>query len=725
VFTVEMPTACLLLRQAHSLNRIPAAAVLGEGMVESERVQAEPIEVSSILLVDDQPANLFSLRAVLDSPSYRVVEASSGLAALKLLLEQDFAVVLLDVHMPGMDGFEVAALAKRRPRSRHTPIIFVTAMDRDERKVNRGYEVGAIDFLHKPLEPDQVRAKVAGLVALYRRNESMKREAERLRQNDQRALDDRLAALDAVRERRYRNLAEAIPPMVWTSHADGSIDFCNSRWFDYTALNFDLARGWGWLAVLHPEDMAICSQGWRNAIASGEPYEVECRLRNATTGDYRWHLARALPERDEAGNILAWIGTFTDINDLKRSQAAEAQARSEAEAANHRLRFLARASRTLATSLDANLTLQSLAEMLVPALADLCTVDLVDEQGVLRRAATAPQQGALPGSELPQRALQEKPRIFPSVKTVVVEPGTLSDEHPAELRALGVRAYVRVPLRGRERLLGELTLASLGSGRRFLAADLELIEELAARAALALDNARLYERERKAVRDREEFLSIAAHELRTPLTALLLRVQAMGRLTREQLAGDQNTMAELSKRAAAQGYRMSALIDGLLDASRLSAGQLQLEREEVDLTKLVRDAAEVFLPELQRTTSVLSLEAEEPVVGSFDPMRLEQVVVNLLSNAAKYGGGKPIEVTVRRQEQRAVLTVRDQGIGIAPPDLERVFAPFHRTAAARAFPGVGLGLHVSRQLVEAHGGTVTAQSQVGQGTTFIVELPLS
>jgi PAS domain S-box-containing protein len=690
-------------------------------------------ETVQILIVDDLPANLLSLRAVLESPTVRVVEARSGIEALKLLLEQDFAVVLLDVHMPGMDGFEVASLLKRRPRSRHTPIIFITALDRDETKVARGYEVGAIDFLHKPVDPTRVRAKVAGLVNLYQRNQAIKREAEVLRENDLRALDDRLAAMDAVRERRYRNLAEAIPPMVWTSHADGSIDYCNQRWFDFTGVDFDLARGWGWLAVLHPDDAAAVTQGWKDAIRNDTTYEVECRLRNATTGTYRWHLARALPERDEKGHTTAWIGTFTDIQDLKSAQA-------EAEAAHHRIAFLSRASETLATSLNYEVTLHKVAVLAVPRLADWCVVDVVDAEGVAQQMAAAhvdPKKAEL-AAQLQHRHRPRpdhpnglgwvlrtgKSEIYPDVDDDHWVSRELGAEHPEILRALGARSYMLVPLNARGQTLGAITFVLSDDRRRYGSEDLSLAEELGQRAALAVDNARLYGNEQLAVRAREEFLTVAAHELRTPLTSLTLRLQTLQRRLQQTEVGRE--LAALADKALSQSSRMGTLIDDLLDLPRLVSGRVTLERSKVDLGALVQMVADGLRPELERSGSTLEVNVAQPVVGELDPRRVEQIVVNLLSNAAKFGAGKPVTITVSsRPEGIAVIQVHDRGIGISPPDLERIFGPFERAVTQRQFAGVGLGLHIARQLTDAHGGRIRVTSAPGQGTTFTVELPTS
>jgi signal transduction histidine kinase len=240
-----------------------------------------------------------------------------------------------------------------------------------------------------------------------------------------------------------------------------------------------------------------------------------------------------------------------------------------------------------------------------------------------------------------------------------------------------------------------------------------------------VDNARLYRDAQRAVRLRDEFLSIASHELKTPLTPLVLKLRV---LTREiearcepALAGRLRGHLEVSRR---QVKRLSELVDGLLDVSYLSAGRLRIAREVVDLCALVREVAARFQEEAKRSGSPLRWEADGPVVGQWDRQRLEQVVSNLLSNALKYGGGHPVSIRVEDTGEWARLVVRDEGIGIEPDVLPRIFHKFERGVSERHYGGLGLGLYVTQQVLQAMGGTISAESTPGQGATFTVELPL-
>jgi signal transduction histidine kinase len=254
--------------------------------------------------------------------------------------------------------------------------------------------------------------------------------------------------------------------------------------------------------------------------------------------------------------------------------------------------------------------------------------------------------------------------------------------------------------------------------------DLTLVEELAQHAALAVDNARLYHEAREAVKARDAFLTMAAHELRTPLASLALHAELLARWARRSPPPSPADMTARAEKIIGQTRRLDRLVDQLLDVSRISAGRLELEPEEVALDTIVEDVVSRFEEELSRVGSTLRVEsAGPPVAGRWDPMRIDQVVTNLVGNAIKYGGGRPICVRVELSGDRASLAVRDQGIGIAPDQQRRLFQRFARAAGRGAPGGIGLGLWISRQLVDAHGGSIRVESALGEGSSFIVELP--
>ena len=217
----------------------------------------------------------------------------------------------------------------------------------------------------------------------------------------------------------------------------------------------------------------------------------------------------------------------------------------------------------------------------------------------------------------------------------------------------------------------------------------------------------------EAVRLRDEFLSIAAHELRTPLTALLLQLQSM----------EKAKPGRGSPPALRSARRLASLVEMLLDVSRIATGRLELSRQDVDLVQLARDAIDRYADEGNRAGTRVVLEGEPSVHGSWDPLRLDQVFANLLGNALKYAAGSTVTVRVSSREDEATIEVADRGPGIAAEDVARVFDRFERAAPARHYGGLGLGLYIARQVVEAHGGTIEVHDTPGGGATFSVVLP--
>jgi signal transduction histidine kinase len=298
-------------------------------------------------------------------------------------------------------------------------------------------------------------------------------------------------------------------------------------------------------------------------------------------------------------------------------------------------------------------------------------------------------------------------------------------EHLAVMRDLAFRSMVTVPLRHGERTLGALTLFYADSGRRHAEHDVALIEELARRAAMAVENARLYGEAQVAIRARDEFLSIASHELRNPVAGMkgaaqmLRRADERGQLDRERL----NRYVGIIELTA---NRLATLTEDLLDVSRLQQGVLPLRPQETDVAALVRSV----LGRLQEQSTVHRLVPEfeySPCPLVIDPDRIEQVIDNLVGNAIKYApDGGDIQVTLVPEDEGILLSVRDSGIGVPDGVLERIFEPFGRApnAVGRNIEGLGLGLYICRQIAEQHGGRLWAESAgEGKGTTMRLWLP--
>lgn len=284
-----------------------------------------------------------------------------------------------------------------------------------------------------------------------------------------------------------------------------------------------------------------------------------------------------------------------------------------------------------------------------------------------------------------------------------------------------VRSLTIVPIRPEAPLgaLGAYWATPHGADAREIA----LLEALAGATAVAMANAALYHEAQEAVQVRDRFLAMAAHELRTPLASLLLQVQRLGCKASGEQALDPAPLRTQCTVIERQVHRMEALVNTLLDVSNIVRGPLYLCREPVELGALVRERIADAVRLNARISPVITLTATRPVQGSWDRLRIDTVVSNLLGNAIKYGAGQPIEVTVEAAGEAARLEVTDHGIGIDPRDQERIFQQFERAVSGQHYGGLGLGLWLAHRIVVAHGGSITVTSEPGQGARFVVLLP--
>jgi signal transduction histidine kinase/PAS domain-containing protein len=382
-----------------------------------------------------------------------------------------------------------------------------------------------------------------------------------------------------------------------------------------------------------------------------------------------------------AGDVVGRVWSFRDV--------------TERESLLRRATFLADATRLL-SSLDVRTALTSVAHLAVPYLGELCAVDLIHE-GSPERVVVAGGGDSGRAPELRAGALGGHSIIYTA----------------------GSRSHLAIPLMCRDEPVGALTFVAPLS-RQYTKADLDLPEELGRRIALSIDNARLYEGARRAITGRDEFLSIAAHEIRGPLASMHLAVQGLMRGSLPPAS--MRTALEVLQR---EDRRLGRFVDELLDLGRIRSGQLSFELEEVDLGTVVRDVVSRLSGELAQARSAVTVKTEGAMTGEWDHFRVEQVVTNLLSNAMKYGEGKPIDISAVRSGDRAILKVVDHGIGIEPTMLGKIFDPFQRVVDARNYGGLGLGLHIAKTIIDGLAGTITVDSRLGAGSTFTVELPVS
>ncbi|AKQ70598.1 Sensory box histidine kinase [Myxococcus hansupus] len=464
----------------------------------------------------------------------------------------------------------------------------------------------------------------------------------------------------------------------------------------------------------------------REVMHTGVPV-VDQLLTDAGDGERRHFRVTHFPV--VAGDTRVGVGTtVTEVTEQKVEE--------------ERLRFLAEATARLSHSLDWRTTLRTAAQLLVGGkLADYCTVDVLADDGrglerVEALASDAATQQLLhdalrfpppPGSRSPIRHVLEtgRPMLAAHIDPAWRDALSLSPEHRKLMEALGGHSAMFVPLVARGRCLGVLSVVSQDPNRRYQDRDLDFLEDLASRTALAVDNAWLYREASRAVAARDEFVAIATHELRTPLSALQLQLASLLRAVDKGLPMPPERLHQGLASTQRQAERLSHLVTHLFEVARISTGRLDVEREDVDLSALVHRLVARMEEALVAAGCAPVTHANTPVIAHVDRLRVEQVLMNLLSNAMKYAPGQPVELSVDVEAGAALVVVRDWGPGIPAGAAPRIFERFERATGEHARASLGLGLYISRQIARAHGGDLTVETpSLGPGARFVLRLPL-
>jgi PAS domain S-box-containing protein len=532
-------------------------------------------------------------------------------------------------------------------------------------------------------------------------------------------------------EERYRSLVSVITDVPWTSDPEGAFDTPQLPWEKYTGQRWEQHRGFGWTQAFHPEDRGRIQAAWQQARESRAVYETQGRMWNARLRQYCYFVARATPLLRPDGSVREWVGAYTDVEQRKQ---AENTLRLTQEQLSTDLAAMTRLQ-DLSTQLVQGQDLLSLLREILAAAASFSLTDkgniqfydpatgclrIVVHQGLGKRLL---EHFANDGcSATCGAAAHRGERVI--VEDVAAEPslrGTLDLEIILED---GIRAIQSTPLVSRDgRLLGMLS-SHFRVVRRPSESELRYLDLLARMAADVIERSHDEDALREADRHKDEFLATLAHELRNPLAPLQNAVDILKRRS-----GLDPQLAWARDVAGRQVKIMARLLDDLLDVSRITRDRLELHKERVDLSSVIRSALEMCAPHFDHQQHELSMSLpEEPIWLEADPVRLGQVFGNLFNNACKYTTAKGrISVAAEERGGEATIKIQDTGIGIPPDKLSSIFDIFSQVDGSleRAQGGLGIGLYLVKRLVQMHGGTVEAQSDgLGTGSVFIVRLPV-
>jgi PAS domain S-box-containing protein len=686
-----------------------------------ENAQSVEKDVVNILVVDDDVRNLDVLESVLASPRYRLVRAQSAQEALMALIDGQFAVIVMDINLPGTDGIELAHLIKQRKRTQHIPIIFLTAFFQEDKDIIHGYEIGAVDYLTKPIDSNILKSKIAVFVELFQKTRELgalnhamegeiaqRQKAEQsLRQanNELEArVDERTAKLlqanadlhlsnGAVQEseQRYSQLIKSLPAAVYTTNADGQVILYNEAaaalWGREPEIGKDLWCGSYKIfkpdGTVLPADECPMAITWKKVRAvRGQEVVIE-----RPDGTRRHILPYPDPIHDPSGKIIGAVNMLLDITEMKH-----------AEEATRRLAAIVESSDDAIISKDLNGVITSWnagAERLfghraAEAIGQPITILIPAD----RRAEEL---------DILQRIRQGEPI-----------------EHFETIRQRKDGSLLEI----------SLTISPIKDALGRVIGASKIGRDISRQKQAERELERAHKEVMKASRAKDDFLAALSHELRMPLNpALLIASDA---------AEDSRLPAEIRAQFATirNNVELEArLIDDLLDITRIKQDKLSLKLDLVDVHAVLKEAFVILQSELNQKHIKLTLQlAEEPPVMEGDAVRLQQVFWNVLKNAIKFtseGGKITVETCIFANGEKLAVKIIDTGIGLTAEEIGRIFNVFsqgdHASGeSSNRFGGLGLGLSISRKLVELHSGVIFATSAGrGQGATFVIELPLA
>lgn len=476
-------------------------------------------------------------------------------------------------------------------------------------------------------------------------------------------------------EKFFRTFTESIPNMIFMANTEGVITYLNRHWYNFTGTTYSYDEMWE--KVIHPEDLRVALDLWNEAIQNGEDYKIELRMKNKND-EYRWHISRAVPLRDSKGAIINWLGTSTDIHEQKTNEDNQSRLLQILDSSSDLIGIYSIENKNIYLNdagkeilgIDSSINLENYGQS-----------DLLDDE-------------------------------YKSFYSKVILPETLkSGEWSGEVKLKNLKTSYPIWMhfkhfKTRDSRTGALT------GFASTARDITLLKNK--------------ERElQEALKVRDQFLSIASHELKTPLSSLKLQSQMTLKnfLSKKEISIDK--IKENAEQTNHLVSRIIRLIDDMLDVTRIRTGKLSLELNETELTEVIKNALNTLSVAFsEKGINIPSLTTTEKFHGLWDSFRIEQVVNNLLTNALRYGRNKPISLEMIREGSYVIFSVSDQGHGISKNDITKIFDAYERSNEVKGISGLGLGLFISKQIIEAHGGKIWVESELDKGSTFYFSLPL-
>jgi len=646
---------------------------------------------ASLLLVDDSEAELQALELLLAPLGHCLLRAYSGEEALALLTRHDVACILLDVHMTRLDGFDVARLLESQSRA-HVPLLLLTELSRGEASLIRSYSRGSVDYVLKPYQPEALRAQVLALLAAH----AHERTQGLVPLPPAR---DTYAEVERQRDRLHAFLMQSPAIINIFRGPEHTFDFVNTQFLQVLGERAFLGRT---VREAQPE---LEGQGIYELLdrvyQSGEPFRgetlpVHISPEPGQPVQERFYTFTYQPLRSPQGDVRG-VGSFAfDVTEQVR--ARQHQERLMRELAHHQAQ-----QRAIIEGVQEH------------------AIFLISPEGII--------ESWNPGVER-VKGYKAEEFIGQPFSMLFLEEQRRAGMPAEELRDAARRgSFKGEGVRRRKdgsHFEADIVLQALRGEDGALRGFVKVVRDVSQRKRAEIERERLLAELGEAVRLRDGFLSVASHELKTPLTPLRLKLERLAHAPAPDASA--NDVLSVSRKdldvMRRQVTRLTNLVNDMLEITHVGTGHLPLKREPVDLGQLVRERLARAAPDALRLGCALELIAPDTLVGPWDRERLGQVIERLLSNALKYGAGKPVQVRLEHEAGLARLIVRDQGIGFDPTLSLRIFDKFERANSDRHYGGLGLGLYFSRSIVQGLGGRIRAEGAPGEGATFTVELPL-